>query len=248
MFARELPAPLVLLRSEIMLMSLKLYFHPLASFCQKALIALYENGIPFEPVTVDLADEASSAAFRAVWPPAKMPVLRDDARNRTVAESTIVIEYLDAFYPGPTRFLPADPDRLWQTRMWDRFYDHYVQEPMQKIVTDRLRPAGASDGYGVEQAKALLERSYALLERELDTKTWMIGEAFTLADCAAAPALFYANTVVPFGEPQGRLRAYLGRLMTRPSFVRVLEEAQPYFPFFPMERKPQIARAGQAAD
>src|SRR5512132_1285521 len=163
-------------------MSLKLYFHPLASFCHKALIALYENGIPFEPVTVDLADEASSAAFRAVWPPAKMPVLRDDARNRTVAESTIVIEYLDAFYPGPTRFLPVDPDRLWQTRMWDRFCDHYVQEPMQKIVTDRLRPAGASDAYGVEQAKAQLQESYALLERELDTKRWMIGEAFTLAD------------------------------------------------------------------
>jgi glutathione S-transferase len=223
-------------------MSLKLYFHPLASFCHKALIALYENGITFEPVIVDLSDEASSAAFRAVWPMAKMPVLRDDARDRTVAESTIIVEYLDAFYPGPTRFLPADPDRAWQTRMWDRFYDHYVQEPMQKIVTDRLRPAGANDAYGVEQAKPQLDKAYALLEQELGAKTWMMGEAFTLADCAAAPALFYANTVVPFDETQSKLAAYLGRLMARPSFARVLEEAQPYFRFFPMEKKPQIAR------
>lgn len=108
-------------------MSLKLYCHPLASFCHKALIALYENGIPFEPVIVDLGDQASSAAFRAVWPMAKMPVLRDDARNRTVAESTVIVEYLDAYYPGTTRFLPADPDGAWQTRLWDRFCDHYLR-------------------------------------------------------------------------------------------------------------------------
>ena len=225
-------------------MSLKLYFHPLASFCHKALIALYENGIPFEPVIVDLSDATSRAAFEAVWPIAKMPVLRDDARDRTVAESTVVVEYLDAFYPGTTRFLPADRDRAWQTRMWDRFYDHYVQEPMQKIVTDRLRPAGDHDAYGVEQAKAQLPRVYALIERELDKRTWMMGDAFTLADCAAAPALFYANTVVPFGPTERRLRAYLGRLMARPSFARVLAEAQPYFTLFPMENKPQIARPG----
>ena len=123
-------------------MSLKLYFHPLASFCHKALIALYENGIAFEPIVVDLTDATSSGAFSKVWPMAKMPVLRDEARDCTVAESSTVIEYLDAFYPGATRFLPRDPDWAWQTRMWDRFYDHYVQEPMQKIVTDQLRPAG----------------------------------------------------------------------------------------------------------
>ena len=228
-------------------MSLKLYFHPLASFCHKALIALYENAIPFEPVIVDLADATSRAAFRAVWPLAKMPVLRDDARDRTVAESTIVVEYLDAFYPGTTRFLPADRDRAWQTRMWDRFYDHYVQEPMQKIVTDRLRPAGESDAWGVEQAKAQLREVYALIEPELDAGTWTMGDAFTLADCAAAPALFYANTVVPFEETQPRLTAYLDRLMARPSFARVLEEAQPFFRLFPLETKPRIARPGALA-
>jgi glutathione S-transferase len=230
--------------TERSLTALKLYFHPLASFCHKALIAFYENGIPFEPVIVDLLDERSSAAFRAVWPMAKMPVLRDDARDCTVAESTVIVEYLEAYYPGATRFLPADPDRAWQTRMWDRFYDHYVQEPMQKIVTDRLRPADNNDAYGVEQAKAQLHQAYAVIEREVTAKTWMMGDVFTLADCAAAPALFYANTVVPFGEPQSKLTAYLDRLMARPSFARVLEEAKPYFTLFPMEKKPEIARPG----
>ena len=225
-------------------MSLKLYFHPLASFCHKALIALYENQIPFEPVMVDLLDERSAAEFRAVWPMAKMPVLRDDARERTVAESTIIIEYLDACYPGATRFVPADVDSAWRTRMWDRVYDHYVQEPMQKIVTDRLRPAGTNDPYGVEQAQAQLHQAYALIDRELAGNTWMIGDVFTLADCAAAPALFYANTVVPFADEQRRLTAYLGRLMARPSFARVLQEAEPYFTLLPMEKKPQISGPG----
>jgi glutathione S-transferase len=232
---------------EVTLMSLELHFHPLASFCHKVLIAFYENGTAFEPIIVDLADEASSAAFRAVWPMAKMPVLRDQARDRTIAESTIIIEYLEAYYPGATRFLPADSDGAWQTRMWDRFYDHYVQEPMQKIVTDRLRPAGKNDAYGVDQAKAQLHQAYAVIEPQMAARTWMVGDAFTLADCAAAPALFYANTVVPFGEQQSKLAAYLGRLMARPSFARVLQEAQPYFKFFPMEKKPVVAGPGAMA-
>jgi glutathione S-transferase len=225
-------------------MSLKLYFHPLASFCHKALIALYENQIAFEPVIVDLGDEKSSATFRKLWPMAKMPVLRDETRGRTVAESTIVIEYLDAYFPGPTRFVPAHPDRAWQTRFWDRFYDHYVQEPMQKIVTDRLRPAGNSDALGVEHAKAHLLEAYRVAEPAMQSKTWAIGDEFTLADCAAAPALFYANTVVPFGLTEQNLSAYLNRLMARPSFARVLEEAEPYFQLFPMENKPRTARRG----
>lgn len=226
-------------------MSLTLYFHPLASFCHKALIALYENDIAFDPVIVDLADETSRAALAALWPMAKMPVLRDQARDCTVAESTIVIEYLDAHYPGKTRLVPADPDLAWQTRMWDRFHDHYVQEPMQKIVVDRLRPDGKRDAFGVEQAKANLRQAYDILERELADKTWMLGNAFTLADCAAAPALFYANTVVPFAAEDRNLPAYLDRLMARPSFARVLAEAEPYFPNFPLDPKPRISRPGQ---
>lgn len=222
-------------------MSLELCYHPLASFCHKALIALYENGTPFEPVVVDLMDEASGAAFRAVWPMARMPVLRDLARGRTVAESTVVVEYLDAWYPGATRFVPADPDAAWQARMWDRFFDGYLQQPMQKIVTDRLRPAGQNDALGVEQARAHLQEAYAVIEQEIGVKAWMIGDAFTLADCSAAPALFYANTVAPFGAAQRSLTAYLDRLMARPSFARVLKEAEPHFGLFPMERKPRIA-------
>ena len=223
-------------------MSLKLYFHPLASFCHKALIAFYENAIAFEPVVVDLADKASSAAFREVWPMGKMPVLRDEGRERTVAESTTIVEYLDIHYPGATRFLPNDPDRAWQTRMWDRFYDHYVQEPMQKIVGDRLRPAGHSDAHGVEQAKTQLLQAYKVAEQMMQSKTWTMGDDFTLADCAAAPALFYADTILAFGPWEKGLSAYLDRLMARPSFARVLAEAQPYFKLFPMENKPRIAR------
>jgi glutathione S-transferase len=223
-------------------MSLKLYFHPLASFCHKALIALYENRIAFEPIIVDLGDETSSAAFKKVWPMAKMPVLRDELRGRTVAESTIVVEYLDVYYPGVTRFLPADPERAWQTRQWDRFYDNYVQVPVQKIVTDRLRPIGKSDAHGVEQAKMQLLEAYKIAEPMMQSKTWALGDDFTLADCAAAPALFYANTVVPFGQTEKNLSAYLDRLMARPSFARVIEEAEPYFKLFPLENKPQTAR------
>src|SRR5262245_41292840 len=228
-------------------MTLKLYFHPLSSFCHKALIALYENRIGFERIIVDLSDEASRAAFRAVWPMAKMPVLRDEARHRTVAESTIIIEFLDAHYGGPTRFLPADADRAWQTRMWDRFYDHYVQEPMQKIVGDRLRPADKTDAYGVELAKAQLQQAYGVMEREMASKTWAIGDDFTLADCAAAPALFYANTVAPFAETHKNLAAHRHAPLARASVAPVREEEQPSFNLFPLERKPKIARVGRVA-
>jgi len=229
-------------------MTLKLYFHPLASFCHKALIALYEHQIAFEPIIVDLGDERSSAELRALWPLAKFPVMRDDARNCTVAESTIIIEYLDTYRPVGAPFVPADGDLAWQTRLWDRFYDQYVHEPMQKIVGDRLRPAGRNDSFGVEQATAQLGRSYAMIEKRMKSKSWAMGDVFTLADCAAAPALFYANTIVPLGAEHRNTRAFLDRLMVRPSFARVLEEAEPYFGLFPMERKPQISRPVRAAN
>ena len=220
-------------------MSLTLYFHPLASFCHKALIALYENDIAFEPVIVDFGDAASRDALKAVWPMMKMPALRDEARDRTVAESTIVIDYLEVFCPGPVRLLPNDPDQAWQVRMWDRFFDHYVQLPMQKIVTDRLRPAGRGDPHGVGEAEEQLREAYAILEQRMTGRSWAVGKTFSLADCSAAPALFYANTVVPFAG-EAALPAYLDRLKARPSFARVLTEAEPYFALFPMDRKPEI--------
>ncbi len=227
-------------------MSLKLHFHPLASFCWKALIALYENDTLFEPIVVDLGNAESRAAFAAIWPMAKFPVLQDGALGSTVAEATVVIEYLDAFYPGRTRFLPRDAERAWQARMWDRVFDHYVHEPMQKIVGDRLRPEGGGDPFGVEQAKAQIRQAYALLDREIGSRTWAMGDAFSLVDCAAAPSLFYAGIVVPFGPELKSLPAYLDRLMARPSFARVLKEAEPYFPLFPMEKKPTISRPNAA--
>ena len=226
-------------------MSLKLYFHPLASFCWKALIAFYENNTPFEPIVVDLADESSRNAFAEVWPMAKFPVVRDEARDRTVAEATIVIEYLDAFHSGATRFIPADPDLAWQTRMWDRVFDHYVHEPMQKIIVDRIRPEDKRDAHGVEQAKGQLREAYGLLDRQIGS-TWAMGETFSLVDCAAAPALSYATTLVPFEATHRNLPGYLDRLIVRPSFARVLKEAEPYFQFYPNEIKPRTTPAGAA--
>jgi len=214
-------------------MSLKLYLHPLASFCQKVLVALYENDTPFEPHIVDLANDTARADFEKVWPIGRFPVLRDEARDRTIPESSIIIEYLGLYYPGKTRLVPADAELAWQTRMWDRFYDLYVDEPMQKVVTDRLRPAGKTDPHGVGQAKTLLQTAYGIIDQEMRTKTWAMGDAFSMADCAAAPALFYANLVTPFGDTHKNAAAYLGRLMKRPSFARVVTEAQPYFALFP---------------
>jgi glutathione S-transferase len=214
-------------------MPLKLYYHPLASFCWKALIALYENDTPFEPHIVDLADPAASAAFKRIWPIGKFPVLRDDAKDLTIPESSIIIEYLALHYPGATELVPRDADLARQVRLDDRFYDLYVQEPMQKIVTDRLRPAGKDDPHGVEQARALLQTSLGMVEQDMAGKTWAVGETFSMADCAAAPALFYADKVMPLGESQKHTAEYLQRLMQRPSMARVLEDAQPYFKMFP---------------
>ncbi|MER9631454.1 glutathione S-transferase family protein [Mesorhizobium sp. M0296] len=214
-------------------MSLTMHLHPLASFCWKPLIALYENGTPFTLVVVDLGNEQSRAAFLKLWPLGKMPVLRDEALDRTVPESTIVIEYLNAYYPGPVELIPADLNLARQTRLADRFYDFYVQEPMQKIVGDRLRPEGKTDPFGVEQARAQLRSSYAIIEQDMQSTTWAVGASFTMADCAAAPALFYANKVEPFGDEYPAVRRYHDRLLQRPSVARVIEEAQPYFKLFP---------------
>ncbi len=216
-------------------MSLTLHFHPLASYCWKALIALYENDTPFTPHKVDLGNPAERAALLKLWPIGKFPVLGDDARGHTVPESSIIIEYLDRHYPGPTRFIPADPEPALQTRLRDRFYDLYVHLPMQKIMVDRLRPADKRDPHGVEEARTQLRTSYAMIDKQMSAGTWAMGEAFSLADCAAAPSLFYGNMAVPFGEDQKNLRAYFERLKARPCFARVMKEAEPYFNMVPKE-------------
>ena len=214
-------------------MSLKLYFHPLSSFSQKVLVAFYENDTPFEPHIVDLANETSSAEFKKIWPIGKLPVLRDDAKDRTIPESSIIIEYLARHYPGKIQLVPADVDLARQTRLRDRFYDLYVNVPMQKIVTDKLRPVGNHDPYGVEQAKTLLQAAYEMIDQDMGTKTWAMGDVFSMADCAAAPAMYYADVVMPFGDTHKSAAAYLGRLMKRPSFARAVEEAEPYRALFP---------------
>src|SRR5262245_22846593 len=214
-------------------MSLKLYFHPLSSFCQKALIALYENETPFEGQMVDLMSEEGRAAYLKLWPIGKMPVLRDEARNRMIPETSIIIEYLQRFYPGRTVFVPDDVEQALHVRLRDRFFDLYVNDPMQKIVGDKLRPEGQNDPTGVARAKSLLEVSYGLIDKEMASKTWACGEDFSMADCAAAPSLFYAEKVHPFRDQYQHLAAYFDRLLQRPSYARAWLHAEPCIELFP---------------
>jgi glutathione S-transferase len=197
------------------------------------LVALYENDTAFARNIVDLGDPASAAALKALWPIGKFPVLRDDARDWTVPESSTIIEYLAQHYPGPVALVPADTDLARQTRLRDRFFDLYVNVPMQKVVTDRLRPSGQNDTYGVEQARTLLQTALGMIDRDMTAKTWAMGEAFGMADCAAAPALYYANLVTPLGQSHPNAASYLDRLMRRGSFARAVEEAGPYRHLFP---------------
>jgi glutathione S-transferase len=214
-------------------MALTLHYHPLASFPWKVLTALYENGTPFEGVVVNLGDPESAAAFKAIWPIGKMPVLVDDARGETVPETSIIIEYLALHYPGPVELLPRDPEAALEVRLQDRFFDAYIQTPMQKIVTDRLRAEGTKDPFGVDHARDALRTACGVAEARIKQRTWAVGDAFTMADCSAGPALFYANKVQPLGSEFPALSAYLERLKARPAFARVLAEAEPFFQFFP---------------
>jgi glutathione S-transferase len=178
-------------------------------------------------------DEASSAAFKKIWPIGKFPVLRDDAKARTIAESSIIIEYLAQHYPGKTQLIPADPELARETRARDRFYDLHIHMQMQKVVGDRLRPPSEKDPHGVAQAKAMMQTALGMMDEEMATRTWAMGNAFSMADCAAAPALYYANLVMPFGETHKNMAAYFDRLMARPSFARPVKEAEPYRAMFP---------------
>ena len=217
-------------------MSLTLYYHPLASFCWKPLIALYENKTNFTPLLVDLGNEKSRDEFFKIWPIGEFPVLRDDKRKQTIPQSAVIIEYLSLHYPGALKMIPASPELALETRRWNEFYDSYLHVPMQKIVADTFRPTGQKDLLGVGEAHETLLTAYAVLENRMQDRVWSVGDTFTMADCSAAPALFYADKVEPLGEKYQHLAKYLERLKQRPSFARVLEEAKPYFHMFPYKR------------
>jgi glutathione S-transferase len=213
---------------------LTLHYHPFSSYCQKVLVALYERGVPFERNIVDLGDSEQKAALERLWPMGKFPVLRDEARGLTVPESSLIVEYLDRAHPEAPALIPGDPDEAMQVHLWDRFFDHYVETPLQKAVIDCFRPEGARDPQGVDEAKSLLRRAWDMLEAELaDGRDWVAGGGFSLADCGAGPALFYANIIEPFGGRR-HVEAYYSRLLERPSFARAVDEARPYRAFFPL--------------
>lgn len=217
-------------------MPLRLFYHPLSSYCWKVLIALYENSTPFEGVL--LGDAQASADMQAIWPIGRFPVLHDEERDRTVPEASIIIEYLGVHYPGAFVAIPTDADLAIEVRLMDRLFDNYVMTPMQLFVGDRLRAEGLRDAHGVEAAHALLGKAYALLEQRITGRTWGAGDAFTLADCAALPALFYADKIMPFRASHPVLAAYLEQLEARPSIARVLAEKEPVWAMFPFADGP----------
>jgi glutathione S-transferase len=213
-------------------MTLQLFYHPLASYCWKVLVALYESDIDFERRLVDLGDGQQRAALEALWPFVKFPLLRDAATGEVTPESTILLESLALRHPSARWLLAVDATRALRTRALDRFFDTYVHEPMQKIVGDRLRGAAEHDPTGVAAARATLTTAYAHLEGRLGGR-WADGDAFSLADCAAYPALYYANRVQPIPADHVKTHAYLARLSARPSVQRVMKEAEPYLHLFP---------------
>jgi glutathione S-transferase len=210
-------------------MSLTLYAHPFSSYCQKVLIALWENDIPF---TYRHLEEPGAADERAaLWPLGRFPVLVDD--GRTVAESTIILEHLDLHHPGPVRLLPHDPDAALEVRFMDRFFDNYVMSAMQKPVFEALKGGGRREE-AMAEARQALDTAYTWLEERLSDRAWAAGGAFSMADCAAAPSLFYADWVHEIAPAFPRLRAYRSQLLARPSFARAVDEGRPYRRYFPL--------------
>jgi len=207
-----------------------LYAHPFSSYCQKALIALYENETPF--TFRMLGDAEAMAELAALWPMKRFPVLVDG--DRTVMEATIIIEHLALHHPGPVRLIPADAEAALQVRAMDRFFDNYIMTPQQKVVFDAIRKPENRDRQGVEEARAMLDTAYRWLDGGMAGREWAAGDGFSLADCAAAPALFYADWTHPIGEAFTNVRAYRRRLLARPSFARAVDEARPYRRFFPL--------------
>ncbi|MBB5206579.1 glutathione S-transferase family protein [Chiayiivirga flava] len=210
----------------------QLYAHPFSSYCQKVLIALYENDTPFEWRLLSGDDPATQEELASRWPLRRFPMLVD--AGRTVVEASIIIEHLQIHHPGPVRLLPADPAAALEVRTMDRFFDNYIATPQQKFVFDALRPAAERDPRGVREAGEMLDTAYAWLDRSLAGRTWAAGDAFSLADCAAAPALFYADWTRRIDPTFANVIAYRKRLLARPSFARAVDEARPYRAWFPL--------------
>jgi glutathione S-transferase len=211
---------------------LVLYAHPFSSYCQKVLVALYENATPFEwrllaPENPEILEE-----WAELWPLKRMPLLVD--RGRAVMEASIIIEHLTLHHPGPVALLPGDARVALEVRSMDRFFDNYISTPQQKIVADRLRPASERDPRGVADARAMLETAYAWLDKAMGGRHWAAGEHFSLADCGAAPFLFYADWTHRIDASFANVIAYRKRLLERPSFARAVDEARPYRPLFPL--------------
>lgn len=213
-------------------MSLALYGHPFSSYTQKVLIALYENDTPFEFRCIGPDTPGHAAEWLRRWPLAKFPLLVDG--DRQLVESSIVIEHLQIAHPGPVPLLPADAKAALDVRFLDRFFDLHVMTPMQFAVDCALGRIAVPRDEGVRLAGERLERAYAWLEGHLASRTWAAGDAFTMADCAAAPSLFYADWTHRIAEAYPRLRAYRARLLARPSFARAVNEARPFRSYFPL--------------
>jgi len=213
-------------------MTLKLYAHPFSSYCQKALIALYENATPFEWKMLSPEHPDVYAEFADLWPLKRFPVLVDG--KRTVPEASCIIEYLDLFHPGPVRMVPEDPKTALEVRAMDRFFDNYISTPQQRIVFDAIRPEGQRDARGTAEAREMLDAAYAWLDRHLEGREWAALDRFTLADCGAAPFLFYADWTHRIDARFANVHAYRRRLLARPSFARAVDEARPYRSFFPL--------------
>jgi glutathione S-transferase len=208
---------------------MKLYAHPFSSYSQKVLIALYENATPFD--YQNLEDPAANAELVALWPLKRFPGLLDD--GRCILESSTIVAHLQAHHPGPISLIPTGDAGL-EVHMLDRVFDNYVMTPMQKVVLDALRPQAERDGYGVMEARELLDQIYPWLDQRLEGRHWIAGDGFSLADCVAAPSLFYADWAHEIPHSHTRLRAYRARLLSRPSVVRVVDEARPFRHYFPL--------------
>ena len=211
-------------------MALTLYAHPFSSYCQKVLVALYENEVPFEYRTLE--DPAAMEALKTRWPFARFPVLVDE--GHTVAESTIIIEHLMLRHGGRVRWLPAEPVAALEVRFMDRFFDNDVMSSMQKPVFEALRTDGSRKLQAMAEARTALDRAYAWLEQRLQGRTWAAGDSLSLADCAAAPSLFYADWVHAIADSYPTLRAYRSRLLAWPAFARAVNEARPFRNYFPL--------------